>query len=64
MNLFLDQNLLTARHISEKAEPFFVHIRYKTFSKGIERLYQACGILVKIIVSNLQERRSHARSLG
>lgn len=64
MSLFLDPNLLTTRHISEKAEPFFVHIRYKILSKGTEWLYQACGILVKIIVSNLQECRSHARSLG
>lgn len=64
MSLFLDPNLLATRHISEKAEPFFVHIRYKILSKGTEWLYQACGILVKIIVSNLQECRSHARSFG
>lgn len=36
MLLFLDPNLLTTRHVSEKAESFFVHIRYKTLSKGTE----------------------------
>lgn len=47
MSLFLDPNLLTTRHISEKAEPFLSILGIKPFLKALSDCIKHVGFWLK-----------------